>query len=366
MSTLTSLRIKAVCSCGKKYFVQTKIAGKKVKCKCGKTFTVSSPGEPVPLQEKKKAVSAPQKCLACGAKSDTEKPLCHACEHRPRVSPMKADSNSLSSALTIAVVCGVTAIVAIVIQSKLKSPSAHLFFVALGGLCAISIITARCLRCSASIVRDLTIAALLSYACVFFFRCLSVLFSVRSSESFENLALAAIISPLIVGAISYLDRIVLELEGSDSSSLGTLWHDPKIKIAAGLGIITVLVAGMHQIELTGPEFLSFYFALGVGFCIAFLIARFTGCSATVFIILLLAFEAIGLMRLGYGLTQGMHKFETLGQMMLLGPFSFLMVSAVGQGGSSGSGLGGGCSSGSSCGGGGGGGCGGGGCGGCGG
>ena len=107
-----------------------------------------------------------------------------------------------------------------------------------------------------------------------------------------------------------------------------------------------------------PSFLILYFYLGVVCFIACLIVRFAKFSIALVVVLVLSYEAIGAIRYGYGLSQGMRNFGFLTQMMLFGPIAFIAAFSEGSGGSSGSRWGGG----SSCGGG----CGGGGCGGCGG
>lgn len=359
MSTATSSRIKAACSCGKKYLARAEHSGKQCKCKCGKVFTV-------PTQEKAEAAIPEKECPTCSARIGPEEIWCKACEREAVVSEAKAEADvSLARTIGIATVCGLIVVVAGIYQSQLKASGFLIFFVLLGVLCAISIIAARLLGISKRFVRELTIAALVSYGVIALIRCVFVLSDVRAPDSFELLLLLAVLGPLIVCVIAFLDAILLEFYEPETSASGAMeswWNDPKIRIAGGFAAATVLVGAIYQTQLDGPQFVKFYFALGVGICIAFLIARLTSCPTVGLIILLLAFEAIGAIRFGYGVTQGMHKFGNLGSMMILGPMGFAFVSGVGQAsGSQGSGSS--CSSGSSCGGGG---CGGGGCGGCGG
>ncbi|MGC6446144.1 MAG: hypothetical protein ACON5J_06935, partial [Rubripirellula sp.] len=101
-----------------------------------------------------------------------------------------------------------------------------------------------------------------------------------------------------------------------------------------------------------------YFCVGVVCFIACLIVRFAKFSIALLVVLVLSYEAIGAIRYGYGLSQGMRNFGFLNLMMLFGPIAFIAAVSEGSGGSGGSSWGGG-----GCGGGG---CGGGGCGGCGG
>ncbi|MGI9442653.1 MAG: hypothetical protein ACR2N1_09320 [Rubripirellula sp.] len=137
------------------------------------------------------------------------------------------------------------------------------------------------------------------------------------------------------------------------------WSSTKHQVIGGICAVTVLIAGIYQTHLNGADFINFYFGIGLACCIAIFIARLTSCSVAVFVMLLVTFEAIGAIRYGYGLTQGMHRFGFLGKMMLFGPvgiFAIPYLDRLNSSGGGGSGGGGGC---------GGGGCGGG-CGGCGG
>lgn len=144
-------------------------------------------------------------------------------------------------------------------------------------------------------------------------------------------------------------------------------------LVAAICTATVLIASVYQQQLDGPEFISFYTMMAIACCIGLLVARLTHCSVVTFIVLLVAYEAIGAIRYGYGIQHGMHKFGKLTSMMIIGPFIIVAIPFIdklgnSQGSSSGGGgwFASGCSScGSGCGSGCGGGCGGGGCGGCG-
>ena len=136
------------------------------------------------------------------------------------------------------------------------------------------------------------------------------------------------------------------------------WERTETYVVSAICAITIFGCGLYQTRLNGPEFLSFYFYVGV-FCGAgLLLARFTSRSLVTILLLVVTFEAIGLIRYAYGSSQGMSRFQNLFQMMGFAPFVFLSLMSMGKGSGSGSGgwSGGGC----------GGGCGGGGCGGCGG
>ena len=233
MSTATSSRVKAVCSCGKKYLVRAEFAGQRSKCPCGKYFSV-------PPQEDSEVPAPEKKCPWCGVSIGTDESACETCEHEANRQATRGTSDAWWT------------------QKKNQN---------IGTICA----------------------------------------------------------------------------------------------------ITAILAGIFQTQLDGPGFIWFYVVMGIACCIGFVVARLTACSAVVFIMLLVAFEAIGAIRYGYGLTQGMHKFAILAMMMLFGPLVIAAIAFLDQfadtssGGWSTWGCSGGSSCGSSCGGG----CGGGGCGGCG-
>ena len=322
MSTATSSRIKAVCSCGKKYLVRAELSGKRGKCKCGKRFTV-------PTQEKAESSVLEKECPSCGARIGPQDIMCKACEREAVVSGAKSEADvSFELRMGIGTVCGLIVLVAVIYQLYLKVLGFEIFFVLLGVLCAISIITMRLLGRSKRFVFEVTIAALISYGVIALSRCVFVFYDVSSPESFELLLVLAVLGPLIVCVVAYLDEILLafyEPDTSVSDPVEYWWNDPKIRIAGGCAAVTVLGAGVYQTLLDGPEFIEFYQVLGIGFCIAFLVARITSCPTVGFLVLLLAFETIGAIRFGYGLTQGMHKFGELGQMMLFGPIGIAAI-----------------------------------------
>ena len=239
MTAATVSRIKASCSCGKKYMVKPEFTGKRVRCKCGEAFTV-------PPVEESEATPIEKLCVWCDARIGPEETACESCDREAEQ---------------------------------------------------------------------------------------------RTSEAERARSLP-------------------------------WWKSRKTRITAAICVITIIVAGIYQTQLNGPEFVKFYFAMGVVCCVAILVARLTSCPIAAFVALLLAFEAIGAIRYGYGLTQGMHRFGMLGKMMLFGPVGIVAIpfldrfgESSGGGGSSSWGDSSYSSCGSSCGGGG---CGGGGCGGCGG
>ena len=234
MSTAISSRVKAACSCGKKYLVRAQFSGQKSKCQCGKFFTV-------PKQEKTESVIADKACPWCGARIGTEESDCKNCQ----------------------------------------------------------------------------------------------------DESQKRV---------------------------DREASAGWWEQKENQIIGGICAATVVIAGICQTQLDGPAFLWFYLAIGVACCIGFCFARLTACTTAAFIMPLVAFEAIGVIRYGYGVTQGMDRFSILGMMMLFGPFVIAAIAFLDQfadssrSGSNSWGCSCASSCGSSCGGGG---CGGGGCGGCG-
>ncbi len=239
MTSATASRIKATCSCGKKYLVKPEFAGKRLKCKCGEVFTV-------PAVDESEKTPIDRQCTWCDARIGPEESICESCAREA---------------------------------------------------------------------------------------------GERASEAEREKSMP-------------------------------WWKRRKTWITAAICSITVIVAGIYQTQLNGPEFVEFYFAMGIVCCVAFLVARLTSCPIAAFVILLLTFEAIGAIRYGFGLTQGMHRFGILGNMMLLGPIGIVAIpfldrfaDSSGGGGSSSWGSSSYSSCGSSCGGGG---CGGGGCGGCGG
>lgn len=129
----------------------------------------------------------------------------------------------------------------------------------------------------------------------------------------------------------------------------------QIVFMSAICLPVVFGVSLYQFQLKGPEFLQLYLGVGIACFIACLIVRYAKLSMALVVVLVLSYEAIGAIRYGYGLSQGMQNFGFLTQMMLFGPFAFIAVFGSGSGGSGGSSWGGG----SSCGGGGG-------CGGCGG
>jgi len=226
-------RIRATCTCGKKYVVRAEVAGKKVRCNCGEVFSV-------PTTEEVQQATTEKMCPWCDAWITEDQEACEKCEtDAAKDAAMQIESETTQSAPEI-----------------------------------------------------------------------------RSQIVF----MSAICLPVVFGV------------------------------------------SLYQFQLKGPEFLDLYFGVGVACFIACLIVRFAKLSMALVVVLVLSYEAIGAIRYGYGLSQGMQNFGFLTQMMLFGPFAFIAVFGEGSGGSGGSSWGGGSSCGSSCGGG----CGGGGCGGCGG
>ena len=119
-------------------------------------------------------------------------------------------------------------------------------------------------------------------------------------------------------------------------------------VVSAICAITIFGCGLYQTRLNGPEFLSFYFYVGV-FCGAgLLLARFTSRSLVTILLLVVTFEAIGLIRYAYGSSQGMSRFQNLFQMMGFKGSCFFKSDEHGQGlrfcsgGWSGGGCGGGC------------------------
>ena len=140
------------------------------------------------------------------------------------------------------------------------------------------------------------------------------------------------------------------------------FRNRKLAWLAIAAFVIVTTASILQLQMSGPDFLGLYLIVGVlsiGLC---LFAKFTDCSTIVgTLVAVAAFEAVGIIRYVYGLSNGMSEFGMMHRMMLFGPMVLFFVSAAEKSGSSGwiigsSGCGSGC----------GGGCGGGGCGGCGG
>lgn len=149
------------------------------------------------------------------------------------------------------------------------------------------------------------------------------------------------------------------------------WKNPVLLGLTITFVIATLFAAGIQRSLRGPDFLTLYFWFGV-FCLGgVIVARFTSCSTLAgLVVVVLAYELVGLARYQYGISHGMHRFGIMTTMMWMGPLGAAFVAFMtfsGDGGSSffSSGCGSSCS-GSSCGSSCGGGCGGGGCGGCGG
>jgi uncharacterized membrane protein YgcG len=128
-----------------------------------------------------------------------------------------------------------------------------------------------------------------------------------------------------------------------------------------VSLAIVVMVSVYQTTLNGPQFLGFFqivFWCGVVsvFTMGFLASKYRG---SYLLAVLLTFELIAIVRIGYGMSQGMHNFANLLYMMIVGPIAFVFLAFATACETSGSSSdGGSCSSGSSCGGGGGG------CGGC--
>ncbi len=154
---------------------------------------------------------------------------------------------------------------------------------------------------------------------------------------------------------SEISRSILDISKLNSPSISFL----------AVAAITIACLVFFQSHLTGVQFLGLYFLFGAACLIGFIAAEANSCpSGVAAIISIGAFELLGVIRLFYGLSRGMHKFGFLLGMMALGgmviwSFYDSLTSETEFNFSGGCGGG----SGSSCGGGGGGG---GGCGGCGG
>ena len=142
----------------------------------------------------------------------------------------------------------------------------------------------------------------------------------------------------------------------------TFWH----RLVPAVAIVAV-ISCLVQTQMNGMEFLMLFAVLGIcGFATAIGSEFHNLGKGRTFVLCLIAFEVIGIVRIMYGSSIGMHKFDYLTMMMFGMPFLGTMaLFGKSGGGSNDSGWFGsscGSGSGSSCGGG----CGGGGCGGCGG
>ncbi len=139
------------------------------------------------------------------------------------------------------------------------------------------------------------------------------------------------------------------------------WKNPIFVALTILMVLATLSAAVYQCTLRGHEFTDFYLLFGVFCVIAIFIARNTSCSTLgALVVAVLAYELLGVVRYLYGITHGMHRFDTMSDLMWIGPFAGAMIAFMKGDGSGSSSFSSGC--GGSCGGG----CGGGGCGGCGG
>ena len=157
------------------------------------------------------------------------------------------------------------------------------------------------------------------------------------------------------------------------TSRDTQWSPPSdltaVILAAGVLVgIIVTVASMVGRPMRGPAFLGLYIVtFAVTFGGATLLRHAWRDTWILSVAGFVAFEVVGLIRIAEGLSRGMHKFQFLGLMMLVGGLAFFVRAkedGTGHGlfGHCGGGHSGSCGS-SGCGSGGG--CGGGGCGGCG-
>ena len=93
--------------------------------------------------------------------------------------------------------------------------------------------------------------------------------------------------------------------------------------------VTVVLAGLLQVFLNGPEFLALFAVLGLfGIGTVWFAPKNDWGTTRVFLAVFLAYESIGLIRLGYGLTEGMERFGFLYQMMALGPFGMAWATSA--------------------------------------
>lgn len=154
MSNTTASRIKAACTCGKKYLIRPGIAGKRVRCKCGSIFEV-------PLVAEPRTVEPTRTCRWCDAAVSGNQQVCDGCKEE-KLAAIK--SNPVTSAgdapptwwnqkdvVYAASICGVSVLLISLFQMSLIGPYFLLLylFVAIG--CAIGLIVAKSYDCSIAV-----------------------------------------------------------------------------------------------------------------------------------------------------------------------------------------------------------------------
>lgn len=360
MTTATLSRIKIACDCGKQYLVKAELIGKRGPCpSCKKEILI-------------------QKA------KDTPNPKPNASKFKQRLKKNKAlndqikssSGSSLGATAIAAIICGLLTVAAIATDARLRPDASVIFLMLLALGCMIGLIAARLLSVSEGLLRFLTIAISALYAIVVVCRVFQSLVTPAAIDNFDLLLWLVPLGPAMIYAGSHLDKILEFIDPSDNSDTkeNPVWRQSEFQFIAAACAMIVVFAGIYQLQLNGPQFISFYFVIALICCIIMVIARVTGAPLACLILAVLTFEIVGAIRFGYGTMNGMRRFSMLGQMMMLGPIGLFVVTYLDQVlGSIGSGSGWGddgssgffssCSGGSSCGGGG---CGGGGCGGCGG
>ena len=154
MSNTIASRIKAACTCGKKYLIRPDVAGKRVRCKCGSIFEV-------PLAEEPKTVEPTRTCRWCDATVSDNQQVCDGCKEE-KIAAIK--SNPVTSAgdapptwwnkkdvVYAASICGISVLLISLFQMSLIGPYFLLLylFVAIG--CAIGLIVAKSYDCSIAV-----------------------------------------------------------------------------------------------------------------------------------------------------------------------------------------------------------------------
>ena len=154
MSNVTASRIKAACSCGKKYLIRPDIAGRRVRCRCGSIFAVplaTEPGSPDPTMT----------CRWCDNAVSENQQVCDGCKEEKiaaiKSGPVTTAGDAPSrwwnqkDVVYTAWICGVSVLLISLFQMTLIGPYFLLLylFVAIG--CAIGLIVAKSEDCSIAV-----------------------------------------------------------------------------------------------------------------------------------------------------------------------------------------------------------------------
>ena len=359
-------RIRGACPCGKKYSIKASLAGRRAHCKCGQLFTVPSAEELQP-----KVI-----CSICGVKHRSVESLCRRCRskglteasqsgHRSQAAdPEQSTAGNVGVQELTAIAMLVAAIAATLIaalsQSPLNAIGFLVFFACYSIAAGLAVRAVRWAGGGVGVFHWAQILAATSCGLLALVRLGFTMVDVSLRDPTGMLFALCAIGPAVALLIANIDRLLRLVHHSNEASLETdWWKDKGVQFGVCLSLLIILIAGVMQTQLNGPDFIVFYLVLGLLSGGTLLVMRLSKWSPLTFVLIILAFEIVGLLRYAWGMSQGMQQFALLFKLMFYGPIGILVIAhidaifeGVGNGGGHGSSSGSSCSIGSSCGGGG--------------